>query len=99
MKFKDNNTDSENNVAKSLLWICNQIPTNLGNTEEDKMLKCIKIYCKNGYDTIKGMEREISHLKLFLDITKYSYFLEFKKILNDLLGDKKILDDLLGDNK
>lgn len=41
--------------AKSLRWVCNQIPDNLGDSNEERMLKAIKEYCKRGADKIEEL--------------------------------------------
>ena len=55
--------------AKSLRWVCNQIPDNLGDSNEERMLKAIKEYCKRGADKIeelaKDKEKPITHGCLF----------------------------------
>lgn len=47
-------------IAKSLRWVANQIPNNLADTEEDKMLKCIKLYCSNGSQAIEELCNQLS---------------------------------------
>lgn len=49
----------ENPAAKSLLWVCNQIPDDLGDSNEERMLKCIKLYCKQGAEKIDEQEKKI----------------------------------------
>ncbi len=50
-------TDKEIEEAyKSLKWVANQIPNNLGDSNEEKMLKCIKLYCENGAETINNLQ-------------------------------------------
>lgn len=50
-------------VAKSLRWIVNQIPDGMGDSEEEKMLKCIKLYCQNGAATIKTLLDELDAIR------------------------------------
>ena len=40
-------------TVKSLKWICNQIPNDLGDSNEEKMLKCIRFYCECGISVIE----------------------------------------------
>ncbi len=35
-------------TVKSLNWVCNQIPNDLGDSNEERMLKCIRRYCEQG---------------------------------------------------
>lgn len=55
--------------AKSLRWVCNQIPDNLGDSNEERMLKAIKEYCRRGADKIeelaKGDLRQSDTIKEF----------------------------------
>lgn len=42
-------TDEEIEKAeKSLNWVEKQIPKNLGDSNEERMLNCIRLYCGNG---------------------------------------------------
>lgn len=41
---------------KSLKWVVNQIPNELGDSREEKMLKCIRLYCENGAETINNLQ-------------------------------------------
>lgn len=52
---------SEYKISKSLRWICNQIPDNLGDSNEERMLKCIKLYCQQGAETIEEFEKRIEN--------------------------------------
>ena len=52
--------DEAKAVAKSLRWIVNQIPDGMGNSEEEKMLKCIKLYCQNGATVIHLLLDELN---------------------------------------
>ena len=61
----------ENKAAKSLLWVCNQIPDGLGDSNEERMLKCIKLYCKQGAETIDELEKEIERLKECYKVRAY----------------------------
>lgn len=50
-------TDKRDEQAyKSLKWVVNQIPNDLGDSREEKMLKCIKLYCENGAETINNLQ-------------------------------------------
>lgn len=50
-------TDKRDEQAyKSLKWVANQIPNDLGDSREEKMLKCIKLYCENGAETINNLQ-------------------------------------------
>ena len=40
-------------TVKSLKWICNQIPNDLGDSNEERMLKCIRLYCERGISVIE----------------------------------------------
>lgn len=55
--------------AKSLRWICNQIPDNLGNSNEERMLKAIREYCKRGADKIEELAKNDASnvVKSFID--------------------------------
>ena len=50
-------------IAKSLRWIVNQIPDGMGDSEEEKMLKCIKLYCQNGAATIEMLLDELDAIR------------------------------------
>lgn len=50
-------------AEKSLRWVVNQIPHNLGNSKEELMLKCIRLYCNNGAETISQLSKELVELK------------------------------------
>ena len=58
--------------AKSLRWVCNQIPDNLGDSNEERMLKAIKEYCKRGADKIEELakDKEILERALRIEIRK-----------------------------
>lgn len=43
-------------LERSLRWVANQIPNDLGDSNEEKMLKCIKLYSANGAETIKSLK-------------------------------------------
>lgn len=46
-------------AAKSLRWLANQVPSDLSDSNEDRMLKCIKLYSTNGADMLeKCAEKE-----------------------------------------
>ena len=50
-------TDKQAEQAyKSLKWVANQIPDDLGDSKEERMLKCIKLYCDNGAETINNLK-------------------------------------------
>lgn len=50
-------TDKRDEQAyKSLKWVVNQIPNGLGDSREEKMLKCIRLYCENGAKTINNLQ-------------------------------------------
>lgn len=56
-------TDEEvNATVKSLKWLCNQIPNDLGNSNEEKMLKCIQLYCEQGISLIHRLQDENERL-------------------------------------
>lgn len=49
-------------AAKSLRWLANQVPDDLGDSNEDRMLKCIKLYSTNAADILeKCAEKETPH--------------------------------------
>lgn len=50
-------------AEKSLRWVVNQIPDNLGNSNEERMLKCIRLYCNNGAEVISQLSKELTALK------------------------------------
>lgn len=50
-------------IAKSLRWIVNQIPDDMGDSEEEKMLKCIKLYCQNGATAIELLLNELDAIR------------------------------------
>ena len=52
-----------NATVKSLKWVCNQIPNDLGNSNEEKMLKCIQLYCQQGIAVIERLQKENEELK------------------------------------
>lgn len=54
---------SELPEEKKLRWICNQIVDELGDSNEEKMLKCIKLYCKIGADKISKLAKENADIK------------------------------------
>ena len=88
----------ENKAAKSLLWVCNQIPDDLGDSNEDRMLKCIKLYCKQGAKEIKTLDLKA---KLFKVVTDYYDNLDSlaKRLQDDYSGDKPFVqqeEDRLG---
>lgn len=41
--------------AKSLRWVVNQIPEDLGDSNEERILTCIRLYCKAGAETIEEL--------------------------------------------
>lgn len=47
------NRDNIDGAIKSLRWVANQIPDDLGESREDKMLQCIKVYCSNGANVLE----------------------------------------------
>lgn len=49
-------------AEKSLRWVVNQIPDNLGDSNEEKMLKCIRLYCNNGAEVISQLSKELAEL-------------------------------------
>lgn len=49
--------------AKKLRWLCNQITDELGDSNEERMLKCIKQYCKIGADKISKLAKENMDIK------------------------------------
>ena len=60
MKLTD---EAVNATVKSLKWVCNQIPNDLGNSNEEKMLKCIQLYCEQGIAVIHRLQNEASQWK------------------------------------
>lgn len=50
-------------AEKSLRWVVNQIPDNLGESNEERMLKCIRLYCNNGAEVISQLSKELTELK------------------------------------
>lgn len=50
-------------AEKSLRWVANQIPDNLGDSNEERMLKCIRLYCNNGAEVICQLSKELADLK------------------------------------
>ena len=44
--------------AKQLRWIANQIPDDLGDEPEEKMLKTIKYYCTNASAILEELSNE-----------------------------------------
>lgn len=50
-------------TKKSLRWISNMIPDNLGNSKEDRMLKNIKFHCTDGANLIEALCKEIKYLE------------------------------------
>lgn len=57
-------TDAQIEKAeKSLKWVVNQIPDNLGDSNEEKMLKCIKRYCESGAEAIDRLKRDKERIK------------------------------------
>lgn len=62
---------TENQKAKALRWVANQIPDFKPKSNEDKMLLAIKRYCTAGAD-------EIARLTTERDDSKIEYALEYK---------------------
>lgn len=58
-------------AVKSLKWVANQIPRNLGDSNGEKMLSCIKLYCENGAEAIKCIKEENKKLRKRLQISPY----------------------------
>jgi hypothetical protein len=54
--------EAVNSTVKSLKWVCNQIPNDLGNSNEEKMLKCIRLYCEQGIAAIQHLQSENERL-------------------------------------
>lgn len=50
-------------AEKSLRWVVNQIPNNLGDSNEERMLKCIRLYCNAGAEMISQLSKELADLK------------------------------------
>ena len=63
MEEKKLTDEAVNATAKSLKWVCNQIPNDLGNSNEEKMLKCIQLYCQQGIAVIERLQSENKELK------------------------------------
>ena len=63
MEEKKLTDEAVNATAKSLKWVCNQIPNDLGNSNEEKMLKCIQLYCQQGIAVIERLQDENKQLK------------------------------------
>lgn len=65
-------TDEEiEKAVKSLKWVANQIPRNLGDSNDEKMLSCIKLYCENGAEAIKCLKEENERLRKRLQISPF----------------------------
>ena len=63
MEEKKLTDEAVNATVKSLKWVCNQIPNDLGNSNEEKMLKCIQLYCQQGIAVIERLQSENKELK------------------------------------
>ena len=59
MEEKKVNDEKINATVKSLKWLCNQIPNDLGDSNEERMLKCIKLYCEQGIVVIECLHSEV----------------------------------------
>lgn len=60
-------------VQKSLKWVVNQIPEDLGDTNEDKLLKCIRLYCENGSEVINSLKAKNEKLSKVYNAVKGYY--------------------------
>lgn len=58
MEEKKLTDETVNATVKSLKWVCNQIPNNLGDSNEERMLKCICLYCEQGIALIHRLQDE-----------------------------------------
>lgn len=63
MEEKKLTDETVNATVKSLKWVCNQIPNDLGDSNEEKMLKCIQLYCEQGIAVIERLQSENADLK------------------------------------
>lgn len=75
--------------TKSLRWVCNQIPDDLGDSIEEKMLKCIKHYCNSGAYKITELAKqneEIKHNSISKDKYKALVQEEVKREIEWLVG-------------
>ena len=73
-------------VQKSLKWVVNQIPENLGDTNEEKLLKCIRLYCENGAEVINSLKAENERLSKFFNAVK-DYYGDFDSLAKRLQDD------------
>lgn len=62
MEEKKLTDEAVNATVKSLKWVCNQIPNDLGDSNEEKMLKCIQLYCEQGIALINRLQDENERL-------------------------------------
>lgn len=64
MEEKKLTDEAVNATVKSLKWVCNQIPDDLGDSNEERMLKCIRLYCEKGIAVINRQKSEIERLTI-----------------------------------
>lgn len=70
-------------AQKSLKWVVNQIPEDLGDSNEEKMLKCIRLYCQNGAEAIGFLKAEKEQIRKETA----------KDILQELFDKKEFIQD------
>lgn len=65
MKDKELKEKIENSRKKesSLRWLSNQVPNNLSDSNEDRMLKCIKKYSLDGANTIEELRNYLINVE------------------------------------
>lgn len=63
MEEKKLTDEAVNATVKSLKWVCNQIPNDLGDSNEERMLKCIRLYCEQGIAAINLQKTKIEQLE------------------------------------
>ena len=72
-----------NAVIKSLKWLCNQIPNDLGDSNEERMLKCIRLYCDNAVNIIEDLFSENKRLKVELLLADKIHSVMLEDYFND----------------
>lgn len=73
MEEKKLTDEAVNVTVKSLKWVCNQIPDDLGDSNEERMLKCIRLYCEKGIAVINRQKDEIERLTEELATAKQEF--------------------------
>lgn len=61
--MKEGESMNENKIAKALQWVVNQIPDFKSETNEEKFILAIKLYCDAGVKEIKRLEAELQKIK------------------------------------